>query len=403
MNWLKEGDKNTKFFHTFASQRKRVNRIEELENGRGQLVIDKKEMADVVKECFQELFSSRGISNPKYILSGIESCISEAMNALLIQKYWHIVGEEKTEEWALRASSALLFKSTSGYKSTSGREAVQNKLLLAEIFSFSEVLLKIWTARNKWIHEKQMQKSDKLTQFILTYLRELDGICKQLPVNKLMKENWRPSEENYVKINFDAAYDKQQKKSCTGIVIRNLRGQVLKIKVHFNKHIPSAFVSEVLACVQAVQFGAELGFLRSDIKGDALSVIKKINNEEEDRSEIMAYIVDAKRLKNYFISCRFKHAGIQMNKVAHLLAKKGINMEEDTYLRNELPSSVTQAVEEINAMEEEQNRRVQVGDKESSTMIKIGIPIFESLEDWGKEMVFDSDNIWLNLLTYQSN
>ncbi|KAK5793134.1 hypothetical protein PVK06_034270 [Gossypium arboreum] len=109
-----------------------------------------------------------------------------------------------------------------------------------------------------------------------------------------MTENWRALEENYVKINFDAAYEKQQKKSCTGIVIRNLSGQVLKIKVHFNRHIPSKFAVEVLACVQAIQFWAELGFLRSDIKGNVMSVIKKIKSEEEDRLEIRAYIIDAK-------------------------------------------------------------------------------------------------------------
>ncbi|MBA0626374.1 hypothetical protein Godav_004052 [Gossypium davidsonii] len=97
---------------------------------------------------------------------------------------------------------------------------------------------------------------------------------------------------------------------------------------------------------QAIWFGAELGFLRSDIEGDALSVIKKIQSEEDDRSEIRAYILDAKRLKSYFISCRFRHAWRQMNKVAHLLAKEGLGMEEDTYLRNDLPRSVARAVEE---------------------------------------------------------
>ncbi|KAA3477520.1 reverse transcriptase [Gossypium australe] len=106
-------------------ERRRANRIEELENARWQLVMDKKEMADMAKEYFQELFSSGGISNPEYILSGIESCISKTTNrmltenftleeivyalknmgltkasgrdgfpALFFQKYWHIVGKE---------------------------------------------------------------------------------------------------------------------------------------------------------------------------------------------------------------------------------------------------------------------------------------------------------------------
>ncbi|MFQ6642879.1 hypothetical protein Gotur_017418, partial [Gossypium turneri] len=110
--------------------------------------------------------------------------------------------------------------------------------------------------------------------------------------------------------------------------------------------IPSAFAAEALPCVQAIRFRVKLGFLRSDIEGDALSVIKKIQSEEDERSEIRAYILDAKRLKSYFISCRFRHAWRQMNKVAHLLAKEGLNMEEDTYLRNDLPRSVARAIEE---------------------------------------------------------
>ncbi|KAA3477538.1 reverse transcriptase [Gossypium australe] len=123
MNLLKRD--NTKFFHNFASQRKRANRIEELENEHGQLVMEKKEMADVARRYFQELFSSGGISNLEYILSGIETCILESMNHMLtenytmeeiisalknmgptkasggdgfpvlfFQKYWHIVGKE---------------------------------------------------------------------------------------------------------------------------------------------------------------------------------------------------------------------------------------------------------------------------------------------------------------------
>lgn len=36
----------------------------------------------------------------------------------------------------------------------------------------------------------------------------------------------------------------------------------------------------------------------------------------------------------------------QMNKVAHLLAKEGLGMEEYAYLRNDLPKSVAQAGEE---------------------------------------------------------
>ncbi|MBA0839095.1 hypothetical protein Goarm_004864 [Gossypium armourianum] len=93
---------------------------------------------------------------------------------------------------------------------------------------------------------------------------------------------------------------------------------------------------QALPCVHAIRFRAKLGFLRSAIEGDALSVIKKIQSEEDERSEIRAYILDAKRLKSYFISCRFRHAWRQMNKVAHLLAKR--TQYGRRYLSEERPS-----------------------------------------------------------------
>ncbi|KAK5812674.1 hypothetical protein PVK06_028112 [Gossypium arboreum] len=194
----------------------------------------------------------------------------------------------------------------------------------------------LWTDRNKLLHERKMQTSANLTHFIIDYLRELDGVNKRLPISKLVNESWRPPEDINVKINFDAAFDKQHKRSCTVIVIRNSSGQVLKTKVHNNRHIPSTFAAEALVCVQAVRFGAESGFLRVEVEGDKLSVIKKILCEDDDRSEIRSYILDAKRLKSNFINCRFKHEGRRMNRIAHILVKEGLSDEGNAYLVNGL-------------------------------------------------------------------
>ncbi|KAA3483025.1 putative Transposon TX1 [Gossypium australe] len=48
-NWLKIGDKNTTVFHNFASQRRRITQIGELENEQGKTIVDQQGMTVVAK------------------------------------------------------------------------------------------------------------------------------------------------------------------------------------------------------------------------------------------------------------------------------------------------------------------------------------------------------------------
>ncbi|XP_035542099.1 uncharacterized protein LOC118344807 [Juglans regia] len=45
--WLKEGDKNTSYFHKCASQRKKNNSIHQIANERGEQVSNKSEVKDI--------------------------------------------------------------------------------------------------------------------------------------------------------------------------------------------------------------------------------------------------------------------------------------------------------------------------------------------------------------------
>ncbi|MBA0761162.1 hypothetical protein Gotri_023845, partial [Gossypium trilobum] len=117
-------------------------------------------------------------------------------------------------------------------------------------------------------------------------------------------------------------------------------------KIYQNKYIPNAFAVEALDCVQAVQFGAESGYLRVNIEGDALLVLRKLQEDLEDRSEIRAYILNVKHLKGNFINYKFKYAARTGNNVAHTLAKEGLRVKDDTYINNGLSGAVLAAVAE---------------------------------------------------------
>ncbi|XP_074266637.1 uncharacterized protein LOC141589915 [Silene latifolia] len=125
--WLKEGDRNTKYYHRKAGQRKKKNRI-------GRVVVDGERVVTgdagikgTAVEFFSELFTSSQPGDFEELLSGVKDRVtvamnksfkaeyrevevfealqqmhplkapgSDGMNALFYQTYWHIVGPSVT-------------------------------------------------------------------------------------------------------------------------------------------------------------------------------------------------------------------------------------------------------------------------------------------------------------------
>ncbi|MBA0881517.1 hypothetical protein Goshw_009619 [Gossypium schwendimanii] len=146
-------------------------------------------------------------------------------------------------------------------------------------------------------------------KFVQAYISDLDRANSKIPGQRI--------EEN------DG--DRQ-------ICLRDLEGVILGSKIVVNIRIPTPFPAEVLACLQPIQTRLELGFQQVVIEGDTLSVIKKVQSKEEDRSVISPYIDDIKFLNKRFGRCCFKKTSRNGNGVAHGVAKEGLKQNESTYL-----------------------------------------------------------------------
>ncbi|KAK5787365.1 hypothetical protein PVK06_042019 [Gossypium arboreum] len=70
------------------------------------------------------------------------------------------------------------------------------------------------------------------------------------------------------------------------------------------------------------------------IEGDAQSIIRKLQIEQDDRSVISAYIKDSKELSKK-----------KANGLAHIPVTKGIRRGEDTYLEGRVPDFVVAEAE----------------------------------------------------------
>ena len=127
LSWLKSRDKNTKFFHSKASQLCRRNFIQGIKNYEGVWVDKIKDIAEVAIHYFENIFSSGMCDWMDECLNVVTHRISldmlnilssefsayevktalfqmrptkapkpDGMNALFYQKFWHVVGNDVT-------------------------------------------------------------------------------------------------------------------------------------------------------------------------------------------------------------------------------------------------------------------------------------------------------------------
>ena len=105
--WLQAGDKNTKFFHQRASQRRRRNQIIGVFNDEDSWCTDDNEIANVAKNYFHNLFTT---AHPDHtimenVLDLVDRRITDDMNGILLRPY--TAGEIKKALFQMHPSKSL--------------------------------------------------------------------------------------------------------------------------------------------------------------------------------------------------------------------------------------------------------------------------------------------------------
>ncbi|KAA3469709.1 reverse transcriptase [Gossypium australe] len=201
---------------------------------------------------------------------------------------------------------------------------------------FSCALWAIWEDRNLRIHNKKFSIGKKIGNFIINYIAELDGLENRKLVKIKEKMNWRRPSREFVKINFDRAFDGQNNFSASGIVARNDEGLIILSCSETHKEFASAFATEAIAFRKAVQMGMENTCPIVIIEGDSLAIIKKCNNKDQDKSMIGAYISDIQQMVNRSKHFVFKHIPRNANALAHKIAIEILKRKVEDYLEKKV-------------------------------------------------------------------
>ncbi|KAL1185194.1 hypothetical protein V6Z11_A01G098600 [Gossypium hirsutum] len=85
--WLREGDRNTRYFHVRATGRKEKNSIDKLKDMQGMWHEDKNEICHIIWSYFHDLFKTSIGPDEDIDLSFIPICIADDMNSFLNSEF----------------------------------------------------------------------------------------------------------------------------------------------------------------------------------------------------------------------------------------------------------------------------------------------------------------------------
>jgi hypothetical protein len=80
LDWLKAGDRNTRFFQNRASHRRRKNTVRWLQNDDGSRCSTDVEMRARARDFFAKLYASEGVNDMQGILDQVHASVSAEMN-----------------------------------------------------------------------------------------------------------------------------------------------------------------------------------------------------------------------------------------------------------------------------------------------------------------------------------
>jgi hypothetical protein len=85
--WLKEGDRNTRYFHKKATWRQRKNKIKKLKDNSGKWVDKQEEIEELTTSFFNDLYTQDTTVVPSDLLDLIHTSVPESTNAELYKEF----------------------------------------------------------------------------------------------------------------------------------------------------------------------------------------------------------------------------------------------------------------------------------------------------------------------------
>lgn len=266
-----------------------------------------------------------------YIKAVVQAIASYSMGCFLLPKtLWHDLNQLLAKFWwqnhhrrqgihwlqwsemcQRKSREGLGFRDIAGRVARAGLRSFLSSLIDTDGQLFAFISRMIWKDCNTSVFDPPCRGASHLCMQTTQCLDEYNSVspAPTSPPNMANVVRWTAPVQGCYKVNFDAATDQVANCGGLGVVVRNHKGEVMAaaaaaVQVPWKS---DALILECLSARWATRSAHELGLRTTILEGDALFVIQKLQQEQNDLSSVGLLIADVKAMSSWFAGCLFHH------------------------------------------------------------------------------------------------
>ncbi|KAH7843546.1 hypothetical protein Vadar_018002 [Vaccinium darrowii] len=332
INWLSYGDKNSAFFHASINQRRQRNQLIKLQSSSGHWIEDFEGINEQIADFFSSLFAHSGSRDFSEVISEVDSCITEDMNASLIRT----VSDEEIKSAVFQLGS-LKAPGPDGYPGFFFHtywSIVEESICKAgeDLSNFLGKVVTIawfiWKSRNEFIFNVFPINPEATMKRALEALREYSMI--KVP-NLVHRDNptvvdrishWGAPDHGCFKINCDVVVGLNGKDAKVAVVLRDWRGSLVDGLVG-SEVVSSPLQGELLAIRRACGMAKALNLFGVTIESDNQTAIKLSVSELVPPWEVLTVVLDIREFVSSLGLC-LAWVKREANELAHVVASNAV-------------------------------------------------------------------------------
>jgi ribonuclease HI len=196
----------------------------------------------------------------------------------------------------------------------------------------------IWQMRNRKVHEEAKMNPRLVAQMARSIMEVyMDSWPTKEALQQYVQGKWEAPKGGMYKLNYDGALCLSTRTAGMGVVIRNEVGLPMASMTCSRANVMDPFAAELFAAKAGLQLAHDIGIKRVILEGDSANTNKALGSMEDDYSWLGNEVTEARHLLQSLEAWELSTIKRDVNKVAHMLARKALQINKTNVWMEEVP------------------------------------------------------------------